>query len=116
MYKEIILDLYKNPRNFRALSNKTHSQRLYNPLCGDDITIDLLVDKADVIQEVGFVGESCAICRASASLLTDYIKGKKRSELVQLNAGFMQDLMGIEISAGRVKCLLLPLEVLKKML
>jgi nitrogen fixation NifU-like protein len=114
MYKEIILDLYKNPRNFGSLTRKTHSQRLYNPLCGDDITMELMVRNGRV-EEVAFHGESCAICRASASLLTDYARGKKHAELVKLNADFMQELIGIEISAGRVKCLLLPLEVLKKM-
>lgn len=115
MYKEIILDLYKNPRNYGTLAKKTHSQRLFNPLCGDDITIELFVDDKKTIREVMFHGESCAICRASASLLTDYVKGKKLPRLVQLDADFMKDLMGIEVSAGRIKCLLLPLEVIKKM-
>lgn len=116
MYKEIILDLYKNPRNFGTLPKSTHSSRLLNPLCGDDITIDLLVDNNKTIREVLFRGESCAICRASASLLTEYIKGKKLNELIELDVDFMKELLGIDVSAGRVKCLLLPLEVVKKMI
>lgn len=112
MYKELILELYKHPKNFGHLDESTHSKRMYNPLCGDDITIDMIVKKGTVTT-VMFHGESCAICRASASLLTEYTKGKQLSKLVQLDADFMKDLVGIDISPGRIKCLLLPLEVLK---
>lgn len=114
MYKEIILELYKNPRNFGSLQKPSHSYRLFNPLCGDDITIDIVAASNGTVKDIKFHGESCAISRASASLLTDYAKGKNLSELVKLDAGFMNELLGIEVSTGRVKCLLLPLEVIKK--
>lgn len=113
MYKELILDLYKNPKNYGTLPKKTTSQRLLNPLCGDDITIELLLEN-DIIKDISFHGPSCAICRASASLLTDYAKGKNLKEVVQLDAGAVKEIVGIDISPGRIKCLLLPLEVLKK--
>lgn len=114
MYKEIILELYKNPRNFGPLASKTKSQRLFNPLCGDDVTMDVLTEKGK-IKDISFYGESCAICRASASLLTDYAKGKPVAKLVQLDADSMKEIIGIDVSPGRIKCLLLPLEVLKKL-
>lgn len=79
LYQEIILDHNKRPRNYRALEPCTHHAEGRNPLCGDELTVYLLV-KDGVIQDVTFQGEGCAISKASASLMTSALKGKKVEE------------------------------------
>lgn len=113
MYKDILLDHYRNPRNFGHLKKKTHTTRLYNPLCGDVVELDLNI-KEGKIAEVVFSGEGCVISTAAASLLTEYVRKKKLTELNNLDRKFMIKLIGIEVTAGRIKCLMLPLEALQK--
>lgn len=115
MYRDILLDHYRHPRNFGFLKEKTHSSSVFNPLCGDRVHIDILL-KDGSIQDVSFSGEGCVISTASASLLTDYVKKKKVSELNNIDRKFMINLVGIEVSAGRIKCLLLPKEALQRAL
>jgi len=74
LYQEVILDHNRRPRNFRVLDNPTHQAEGYNPLCGDRLNLFLQVD-GDVITDVGFQGSGCAISKASASLMTDALKG-----------------------------------------
>ncbi len=112
LYRDIILHHYRYPAHFGSLESPTCEITRKNPLCGDVITMQLQVQK-NQIMDVAFSGESCAICRASASLLTSYIQGKKLSDIATLDHAFMTDLIGGEIVAGRVKCLLLPLEAVK---
>ena len=113
MYKEHILDLYKNPRNFGELANPTNSHHGNNPLCGDEITIQLII-KDDKIVDVKFKGVGCAISIASASLLTDHIKNMNVETIKNLTKDDILDLMHIPISPIRLKCALLSLETLHK--
>ncbi len=84
-------------------------------MCGDRIHLEILLSD-DTVQDASFTGEGCVISTASASLLTSFIKNKKISELNNLTRKSMIDLVGIEVSPGRIKCLLLPYEALKKAL
>jgi nitrogen fixation protein NifU and related proteins len=113
MYKEHILDLYKHPLNFGHLEYATHKERKHNPLCGDDITIELMI-KDDKVEDVKFSGKGCAISMASASLLTDAIKGKTVSEVKEFTSEELIELLEIPIGPVRVKCALLSLEVAHK--
>jgi len=115
IYQEVILDHYKYPHNWGALKKPDRHITINNPLCGDKFDMDAIIDK-NILKEVTFSGEGCAISTASASMLTDYAKGKKISDLQKLNASFILKLVGIELSPNRLKCALLPLEGLQKLL
>ncbi|HEX6391063.1 MAG TPA: iron-sulfur cluster assembly scaffold protein, partial [Solirubrobacteraceae bacterium] len=84
-----------------------------NPLCGDELQVMLRVDDEGVIEDVRFDGHGCAISQAAASMTSDEVKGMKVDELLKLDRSFVLDLLGIEISATRMKCALLSLKVLK---
>lgn len=112
-YRENILDHYRNPRNKGRLENPTHTHEEYNPLCGDVIRIDLHVNDNDVIDEVRFEGQGCAISQASASMLTEMIEGKTLDEAKELSKADILEALGIEIGPVRLKCALLSLKVLK---
>lgn len=111
-YREYILDHYKNPRNFGRLENPDISHEELNPLCGDVIGMDLRVKDGN-IDDVRFHGRGCAISQASASLLTERIKGMSLEEAKKIGKEDVLDELGIEISAARIKCALLSLKVLK---
>jgi len=83
LYQEVIIEHSKNPRNFRAIKNATHHAEGYNPLCGDQLTLTIKLSN-NVIEEIGFLGDGCAISKASASLMTSAIKGKKPEEAMTL--------------------------------
>ena len=87
LYQETILDHHKHPRNFRELENATHSSEGFNPLCGDRITVYLLVE-GDTIEDIAFKGSGCAICTASASVMTESLKGGKVAEAETLFGKF----------------------------
>ncbi len=87
LYQEVILDHSKRPRNFRALADSNRHAEGYNPLCGDRITVYVKLD-GDRIVDIGFQGSGCAISTASASLLTETLKGKSRAEADELFAKF----------------------------
>ena len=113
IYKEIILDHYKNPRNFGTLPGISHMAQVSNPLCGDDITMQVAVE-GGVIKDIRFRGEGCAIAMATASLLTEYAKKKITTDLKSLNAGSILDLLAVKLSPNRLKCALVSLEALQK--
>lgn len=113
LYSEIILDYYKNPRNKFIPQPFTHSGTEYNPSCGDKISFYLNVDGAGKIQTVGFQGEGCAISQASTSMLTERLEGMNLSDAQNLTSEELIEMLGIEISAGRIKCALLGLEALR---
>jgi nitrogen fixation NifU-like protein len=115
IYQEIILDHYRNPKNFGKIKNPTKSSSVYNPLCGDLINMDIVI-KDGKVNEVKFHGQGCAISTAAASILTEYIKGKKGADLLKIDKNSMIKLVGIEVGPTRMKCLLLPLEALHKSL
>jgi len=112
-YRENILDHYRNPRNKGHLDNPTHMHEEHNPLCGDVIRIDLHVNDEDVIEDVRFQGEGCAISQASASMLTEMIQGKTLEEAKQVSKEDILEALGIDIGPVRLKCALLSLKVLK---
>ncbi len=115
IYQDIILDHYRNPRNFGHLKNPKSKVTVANPLCGDVISFEIIA-KDGAIADIAFSGNGCAISLASASMLTEYAKNKKEKELIKLDKAFMIKLLGIELSPNRLKCGLLPWEALIKIL
>lgn len=117
LYADIILDLWRNPQNFGELNSADLEAYELNPLCGDEVKIQLkLDDKRLAISDTRFIGNGCAISTAATSLLTEFIKGKKLSELMKLNEKDVIFLLGIEVGPQRIKCAILPLITLKKAL
>ncbi|HKA11472.1 MAG TPA: SUF system NifU family Fe-S cluster assembly protein [Candidatus Dormibacteraeota bacterium] len=111
-YREYILDHYKNPRNFGRLEAADISHEEYNPLCGDMVGMDFrMLD--GVIQDVRFHGRGCAISQASASLMTERLKGMRVEDARKISKEDVLGELGIEISPARLKCALLSLKVLK---
>jgi nitrogen fixation NifU-like protein len=113
LYRDEILEHYRNPHNFGTLEQPTTVKEGANPLCGDRITLMLGIDEAGNVQDVAFTGRGCAISQASASMLTDEIKGKSLSEIAQMGRTEVLENLGIEISPARMKCAMLSLETLK---
>ena len=130
LYQEILLEHNRRPRNFRTLEDATHQADGFNPLCGDDISLQLRVDE-ETVSDAGFQGHGCAISRASASLLTQAVKGGSTSDamamfdefhrmLTEPDAELDYDLLGdLEMLAGviayptRIKCAILAWHTLK---
>jgi nitrogen fixation NifU-like protein len=111
-YREFILDHYKNPRNFGRLEGANVSHEEYNPLCGDLVGMDFRIEDG-VIEDVRFHGRGCAISQASASLMTERLKGLSLEEARRISKDDVLEELGIDISAARLKCALLTLKVLK---
>ena len=111
-YREYILDHYKNPRNFGRLEHPDITHEEDNPLCGDVIGMDFQI-KGGVIEEIRFHGRGCAISQASASLLTERLKGLALDEAKKIGKEDVLGELGIDISPARIKCALLALKVLK---
>lgn len=114
MYREQILEHAKHPHNFGTLEAPTHTHEEHNPLCGDRVRIDLLVE-GDRIADVRFSGRGCAISQASASLLTDELRGKTVEQAKAYSKEELLELIGIPLSKNptRLKCALLSLKTLK---
>jgi nitrogen fixation protein NifU and related proteins len=111
LYRDYILEHYRHPHNFGVLEAPTASYEGSNPLCGDRITMMLGIQDG-VVRDVAFTGRGCAISQASASLLTDEIKGKPVAEVEKMTPEDVLDLIGIDISPARLKCALLSLDTL----
>jgi len=114
LYGEIILDHFKNPHHHGRLEHANLSARDSNPLCGDQIQLDIIADKDGVITDVGFTGQGCAISQASASMLTDELMGKTLFEAAQMRNEDVYEMLGVPLTTARVKCALLSLVTLKK--
>jgi nitrogen fixation NifU-like protein len=113
IYREIILDYYRNPRNYGKIENPDISQRDSNPLCGDELEMHLNI-KDDKVEDVKFTGKGCAISQASASMLTELIMGKDFAYVKKLTKEDILDNLGLhELGPARIKCALLSLKVLK---
>ncbi len=112
-YRDYILEHYRNPHNFGKLDAPTATAEQTNPLCGDRIRMDLLVGDDGLVADVRFSGKGCAISQASASMLTDEIRGKTLEEVARLGKDVILENVGIGISPTRMKCAMLGLRVLK---
>ena len=112
LYREHILEHYKNPSNYGILQNPDISYSDNNPLCGDEIRIDINLDN-NRVKEVRFQGKGCAISKASASMLTEMIEGMSLEEMKGIVKDDIMDALGITLGPVRIKCALLCLKVLK---
>ena len=113
LYRDQILEHYKRPHNFGRLENFDLDYEDTNPFCGDEQHVTIRLDEEGRVAEIAFDGKGCAISTAATSLLTDELAGKSREELLRLPKEFVLDLLGIEISATRMKCAMLGLKVIK---
>ena len=113
LYRDQILEHYKRPHNFGRLENADLEYEDTNPFCGDEQHVTIQLDGDDRVAAVAFDGKGCAISTAATSLLTDELVGKSREELLKLPKDFVLDLLGIEISATRMKCAMLGLKIVK---
>ncbi len=117
LYREQILEHYKRPRNWSpplpSLENPDLEFEDNNPLCGDELRVQVRLDADRRVAEIRFSGHGCAISQASASMASDEVIGMPVDELVRLDKDFVLELLGIDISATRMKCALLSLKVLK---
>ncbi len=111
-YRDYILDHYRNPRNFGSLERADVEAEDLNPLCGDQIRMQLELDDG-VVSDVRFSGKGCAISQASASMLTERVKGMKLDDIAKLSKDVVLEDVGIGISPTRMKCAMLGLRVLK---
>lgn len=113
LYREEILEHYKRPHNWGELPDADLVFEDTNPLCGDELKVMLKVAPDGTVQDVRFAGHGCAISQASASMISDEVKGMKVDDLARMDRDAILDLLGIQISATRMKCALLSLKVLK---
>jgi nitrogen fixation NifU-like protein len=113
LYREQILEHYKRPHNFGRLESPDLEFEDNNPFCGDEQRVTIRLGEDDRVAEIAFEGKGCAISTAATSLLTDELAGKSREELLRLPKEFVLDLLGIEISATRMKCAMLGLKIVK---
>ena len=108
MYRQQILDHYRNPRNNGELEDPTFSHVGENPLCGDQIKLDVALDKdGETIEYVAFTGDGCAISQASASMLSEELRGMTLDELDAMDRDDVTDMLGVTVSPVRVKCAVL---------
>ena len=117
LYREIILDHYKHPRNFGELEKPDAKASEYNASCGDRIVIELRLTSHVsrlTIRDIRFSGDGCAISMASASMLTEKVTGMRLKDVLALGTNDIVNMLGTELTPSRTKCALLPLEVLQK--
>ncbi|WP_257299508.1 Fe-S cluster assembly sulfur transfer protein SufU [Haloarchaeobius sp. FL176] len=108
MYRQQILDHYKNPRNYGEIEDATFSHVGENPMCGDEIRIDVkLEDDEETIAGAAFRGDGCAISQAAASMFSQELRGKTLDELAEMDRDDIIDMLGVDISPMRVKCAVL---------
>jgi nitrogen fixation protein NifU and related proteins len=112
LYREYILDHYKNPRNFGELEERDAEFFDRNPLCGDEIGVHVKLE-GDRVADIRFHGQGCAISQATASIISDELKGKTVAEIADLDRNFVVEEIGIDLSPTRLKCGLLGLKVVQ---
>jgi nitrogen fixation NifU-like protein len=113
LYRELILDHYKNPRNHGLLEPADARAEGQNPLCGDEVSVSVRIGPDDRIEEVGFEGRGCAISQAATSMLTDLVKGRTAEEVATMPKDELLEELGIPLTPVRLKCAILGLGVLK---
>lgn len=112
MYVDAILEHYKHPQNSGTLQGKNVEHTEYNPLCGDKIQIQLLIER-NVIKDIKFIGNGCAISQAATSMLTEIVKGKPIEYVKSLDKKKIMELLGVEVNPARIKCAMIGLKTLK---
>jgi nitrogen fixation NifU-like protein len=113
LYRELILDHYKNPRNHGLLDPADAQAEGQNPLCGDEISVSVRFGDGGVVEEVGFDGRGCAISQAATSMLTELVRGRTAEEVAAMQKEELLDELGIPLTPVRLKCAILGLGVLK---
>jgi nitrogen fixation protein NifU and related proteins len=114
LYREVILDHYKNPRGHGLLDEPDAQAEGQNPLCGDEVTVSLkFAEDGETIADVGFEGRGCAISQAATSMLTEIVKGRTAAEVAELPREELLDEIGIPLTPVRLKCAILGLGVMK---
>ncbi|MFB6198154.1 MAG: iron-sulfur cluster assembly scaffold protein [Halobacteriaceae archaeon] len=114
MYRQQILDHYRNPRNYGELSDPTFSHEGYNTSCGDELQFYIqLEDDGETIQRAAFTGEGCAISQAAASMLTQELPGMSLDEVESLDRDFVLDMLGVDVTPMRIKCAVLSEKVVQ---
>lgn len=113
VYSAIIHDHYRNPRNLKVIADPDLESERLNPSCGDSIKFQASVGNGRII-DIGFSAQGCVISRATASLLSEYVLNKELSEIQSLDSATIKDLIKIELGPVRLKCALLPLQVLQE--
>lgn len=113
VYKDLIMDHYKDPQNWGVLAEPDITVSGSNPLCGDLINLKVKL-KDGLIEEIRFIASGCALSIASTSILTETVKGKKAASIEKLDKKELLDILGIELGPNRLKCALLSLDALKQ--
>ena len=113
MYREELLECYRNPQNYGRIDRPSVSYRDFNPVCGDEVEVHLRMESGK-IAAIGFTGRGCAISQAAASLVTENVKGKSADYARRMKKEKMLDLMPIEVSSLRIKCALLAMKAIQK--
>jgi nitrogen fixation protein NifU and related proteins len=113
LYRDQILEHYKRPHNFGVVDSADLEYEDTNPFCGDEQHVTIKLDGDDKVTEIAFEGKGCAISTAATSLLTDELTGMSREELLRLPKDYVLELLGIDISATRMKCAMLGLKIVK---
>lgn len=113
LYRELILDHYKNPRNHGLLDPSDARAEGQNPLCGDEVAVTVRLGEGDVIEEIGFDGRGCAISQAATSMLSELVKGRTAEEVARMPKEELLEELGIPLTPVRLKCAILGLGVLK---
>ncbi len=113
LYRELILDHYKNPRNHGLLDPADALAEGQNPLCGDELAVSVRFGADDAIEEIGFDGRGCAISQAATSMLSDLVKGRTAEQVAAMPSQELLDELGIPLTPVRLKCAILGLGVLK---
>jgi nitrogen fixation protein NifU and related proteins len=113
LYHDLLLDHYKYPHNKGLLANSDYQATIFNPLCGDQVTMQAMIDKG-IIKSCHFDGKGCVISLAAASLLTKAVEGMTTYDVLRLQKDFMLNLVKLELGPTRLRCALLALEALQK--
>lgn len=113
LYQELLMDHYQNPRNKGRLENPDFSTVEYNPSCGDSVAFEGHI-KNNCLTAVAFTGKGCVISQATASLLSEWAKNKTLDEIIKLTADDLQAMIGMQLGPMRLRCALLPLQVLQQ--
>ncbi len=114
IYTPILIDHYKNPHNFGNLENKTHIGEMRNRSCGDELTFQLKINKNRIVEEAKFSGQGCALTIATASLLSEQLRGMSVDDIEKLNLESANALLQINISPSRITCVMLPIQAAQK--